>query len=357
MNKLKNKENLPWVEKYRPDTLDTIISHKDIIKTIDNLINNSHFPHMIFYGPPGTGKTTTILAAAKKLYGKNYHSMILELNGSDDRGINVVRDQIKDFSSTTSKISNIFKKDDMLGNIKLVILDEADSMTYDAQFALRRVIELYTETTRFCLICNYLTKIIPALQSRCMLFRFSPIKFTEHYNKICDIVIKENMKIDINAIEQIILLADGDMRKSLNVLQSLSMSYKKDNIILKNVYDIIGYPSEYYKIELLKYLFNYDIKLKIKYNKIKEIVNESNYSIIDIIREIINFLINKNIRDLLIKYEDNIIDIINELSKIEIYTSNNTNNDSLLLSIISIINLKKIYLDLDNIDFKKINML
>ena len=344
MNKLKNKENLPWVEKYRPDTLDTIISHKEIINTITNLINNNHFPHMIFYGPPGTGKTTTILAAAKKLYGKNYHSMILELNGSDDRGINVVRDQIKDFSSTTSRISNIFNKEDMMGNIKLVILDEADSMTYDAQFALRRVIELYTETTRFCLICNYLTKIIPALQSRCMLFRFSPIKFSEHYDKINDIVLKEDMNIDKEAIEQIILLADGDMRKSLNVLQSLSMSYKKEKIILKNVYDIIGYPDELYRLKLLKELFNYDKKLNEKYNIILNIINESNFSIIDIIREIINLLTNTKYRNSSNKY--NIINIINHLSKIEIYNANNTNNDTLLLSIISIIHINNININL-----------
>ena len=123
---------------------------------------------MIFYGPPGTGKTTTILACAKKIYGSNYKSMILELNGSDDRGINVVREQIKSFSATDSKISNMFTKTDgdieagldKKNNIKLLILDEADAMTYDAQFALRRVVESYTDSTRFCLICNYIFKQI-----------------------------------------------------------------------------------------------------------------------------------------------------------------------------------------------------
>ena len=169
-------DDLPWVEKYRPENFDTIISHNHIINVLTNLINNNHLPHIIFYGPPGTGKTTTILAAARKLYGSKYKSMILELNGSDDRGISVVREQIKDFSSTTSKISNIFQSHNSISDVKLIILDEADSMTFDAQFALRRVIELYTETTRFCLICNYLTKIIPALISRCMLFRFAPLK-------------------------------------------------------------------------------------------------------------------------------------------------------------------------------------
>lgn len=124
-------------------------------------------PHLLLYGPPGTGKTSTILSVAKKLNGKNYQAMTLELNASDDRKISVVRDRIKDFASTRS----IFDT-----GLKLVILDEADAMTNDAQAALRRIIENYSKTTRFCLICNHINKIIPAIQSRCTKFRFGPLK-------------------------------------------------------------------------------------------------------------------------------------------------------------------------------------
>jgi replication factor C subunit 3/5 len=140
----------PWVEKYRPASLADVAAHRDIIDT-------------------STGKTSTILAVARKLYGSYYQNMILELNASDDRGIDVVRQQVQDFASTQS-ISFGPKI-----NVKLVILDEADAMTKEAQFSLRRIIEKYTKNTRFCLICNYVSKIIPALQSRCTRFRFPPL--------------------------------------------------------------------------------------------------------------------------------------------------------------------------------------
>merc|ERR1712156_855701 len=149
--------NLPWVEKYRPNGLDELISHEDIITTIRTIISQDKLPHLLFYGPPGTGKTSTILACAKEIYPqKLFNSMVLELNASDDRGIGIVRGQILSFASTRT----IFKS-----GFKLVILDEADAMTRDAQNALRRVMEKYTENTRFCLICNYLTGIIDAIQS------------------------------------------------------------------------------------------------------------------------------------------------------------------------------------------------
>ena len=156
----------PWVEKYRPSTLDDLVAHKEIIGVLRRLIQADKLPHTLLYGPPGTGKTSTILAAARDMYGANFKAMTLELNASDDRGIDVVRNQIKEFAGTRRLFSR---------GIKLIILDEADMMTNDAQFALRRVIEKYTSNARFCLICNYANKIIPALQSRCTKFRFAPL--------------------------------------------------------------------------------------------------------------------------------------------------------------------------------------
>lgn len=162
----RSTESWPWVEKYRPSSLDDLIAHQEIISTLNRLINAQKLPHLLFYGPPGTGKTSMIIAIARRLYGKNYGSMVLELNASDDRGIDVVRNQIKEFAGTKKLFSQ---------GVKLIILDEADSMTNDAQFSLRRVIEKYTKNARFCLICNYVSKIIPALQSRCTRFRFAPL--------------------------------------------------------------------------------------------------------------------------------------------------------------------------------------
>ena len=167
MSTEQNQTNLPWVEKYRPSALQELISHEDIICTIRKFISEEKLPHLLFYGPPGTGKTSTILACAKELYSpKEFNSMVLELNASDDRGINVVRNQILSFASTRTIFNSGYK---------LVILDEADAMTNDAQNALRRIIEKYTDNVRFCLICNYLTKIIPALQSRYVYFYFNAL--------------------------------------------------------------------------------------------------------------------------------------------------------------------------------------
>ena len=154
--------NKMWVEKYRPATLSELVSHASIISTIGQLVSARKLPHLLLYGPPGTGKTTTILAAARQLNGERWRSMTLELNASDDRGIGVVRDRIKVFASTKQMFAAGFK---------LIILDEADAMTSSAQFSLRRVIEKYTKNTRFCLICNYVNKIIPALQVKFFTFR------------------------------------------------------------------------------------------------------------------------------------------------------------------------------------------
>lgn len=328
--------DLPWVEKYRPSKLDDIISHQEIINTLNNFIANNKIPHMIFYGPPGTGKTTTILACAQKIYGKNYNTMILELNGSDDRGINVVREQIKNFSATNSKIGNYLINNDLstTTNIKLVILDEADAMTYDAQFALRRVIELYTDSTRFCLICNYLTKIIPAIQSRCQMFRFAPISNKEHLNRIKHIIELEHIQIEEDATNKIIELSEGDMRKSINLLQSQHMIYNSKIITLESLYKSIGYPTDTERNRLINDVKNCNICAI--YNILYKMQNENNLSNQDIIREMTSFY--GKISEKLTKSQQlKLINLFDELSIIEINISTNTNNNIHLMAICSII--------------------
>lgn len=224
--------NLPWVEKYRPQSLDELISHKEIIHTIQRFIQEDRLPHLLFYGPPGTGKTSTILACAKQLYSpREFNSMVLELNASDDRGIGIVRGPILSFASTRTIFSSGFK---------LIILDEAEAMTNDAQNALRRVIEKFTENTRFCLICNYLSHIIPALQSRCTRFRFGPLTPDQMQSRVDYVVQQEGVQATPDGVRSLITLSQGDMRRALNILQSTAMAYS--TVDENSVYSCTGQP-------------------------------------------------------------------------------------------------------------------
>ncbi|KIY49968.1 P-loop containing nucleoside triphosphate hydrolase protein [Fistulina hepatica ATCC 64428] len=226
-----DNDNLPWVEKYRPATLDEVVSHKDITSTIENFIAKNRLPHLLFYGPPGTGKTTTILAVARKIYGADYRKQILELNASDERGIDVVRDQIKQFAETRTLFSKGFK---------LAVLDEADMMTQQAQAALRRVIEQYTKNVRFCIICNYVNKIAPAIQSRCTRFRFSPLPISEVEKRVDIIVDAERVNLTLDGKRALLKLSRGDMRRALNVLQAAHAAF--DIISETEIYNCTGSP-------------------------------------------------------------------------------------------------------------------
>jgi len=268
------KRNLPWVEKYRPGQLDELISHQDIISTIQRFISENRLPHLLFYGPPGTGKTSTILACARQLYSPGeFNSMVLELNASDDRGIGVVRDQILSFASTRT----IFKS-----GFKLVILDEADAMTNDAQNALRRIIEKFTENTRFCLICNYLSKIIPALQSRCTRFRFAPLTKQQMMPRLEHVIEEESVNITDDGRKAIVTLAEGDMRKSLNILQSCSMAYPEVNE--ETVYTCVGHPLRTDISNIVNWMLNESFSSC--YNKIQTVKIAKGLALQDILTEV-----------------------------------------------------------------------
>jgi len=241
--------NKMWVEKYRPAKLTEIVSHSSIISTIGQLVSARKLPHLLFYGPPGTGKTTTILAAARQLNGERWRSMTLELNASDDRGIGVVRDQIKVFASTKQMFAAGFK---------LIILDEADAMTSSAQFSLRRVIEKFTKNTRFCLICNYVNKIIPALQSRCTKFRFAPLRTEDIRGRVQEIADAESVKLTQCGMKSILRLSGGDMRRCLNILQSAHTSY--DEVNESTVHECTGCPKDKDIERMLHAMLNKDFK-------------------------------------------------------------------------------------------------
>lgn len=231
-------------------------------------------PHLLLYGPPGTGKTTTVLAIARKLNGANYQSTTLELNASDDRTITMVRDQIKDFAST---------KKIMDTGLKLIILDEADAITHEAQAALRRIMEKYSKNTRFCLMCNHVNKIIPAIQSRCTRFRFGPLQEDEVHKRLNHIVAMEGVNITEAGIKAVLRLGQGDMRRNLNILQASHLAFP-DLIDEESVYSCTGNPLPSDIRTMVECMFNMDIRTC--FERISTMKTEKGYALQDIVTNV-----------------------------------------------------------------------
>jgi replication factor C subunit 3/5 len=287
------KNSLPWIEKYRPINFESITGHGDKIATIKNFIVRNELPHLLLYGPPGTGKTSLILAMAREMYGENYKKYILELNASDDRGINIVREKIPNFVKIKSD------------KIRLVILDEADAMTGDAQNALKRVMEIYIKTSRFCLICNNINKINIGVKSRCVMMRFGRVDNV--IDKVQYIVEKEGVKIGENEIRELINI-EKDLRQILNVLQSLHNDGRE--ITMDVIYEYLGKPTNAEIKELYELMFS-DCPFNVVYGKLLDLFKDNKWNVIDLINGLYNEILNRDLSD------EAKFNIIGDVSKIE----------------------------------------
>ncbi|OAA79451.1 activator 1 41 kDa subunit [Akanthomyces lecanii RCEF 1005] len=258
-NKASDGRIQPWVEKYRPKSLDDVAAQEHTVTVLQRTLQAANLPHMLFYGPPGTGKTSTILALAKQLYGPEMmKSRVLELNASDERGISIVRDKVKNFARMQLTNPPAGYRDKYpCPPFKIIILDEADSMTQDAQSALRRTMEIYSKITRFCLICNYVTRIIDPLASRCSKFRFKSLDQGSAKKRLEEIAAAESVPLEDGALDALIRCSEGDLRKAVTYLQSAArlvgaavqpkdsdgdeaMEVDKKAVTVKTIEDIAG---------------------------------------------------------------------------------------------------------------------
>ena len=303
-----------WVEKNRPKNLEDICYQDDVKKILRNFINNKNIPHLLFFGPSGCGKTSTILSLARDLFGSEYQNRIKELNASDERGINVIREKIKNYAQESISVNN------NLPPWKIIILDEADNMTIESQYALRRIMEEYSKVTRFCIICNYHNKIIDPIVSRCSLFRFKPIPNKIIKDQLTLISKKEKFKCSNQVLDKICSYCRGDLRKAINFLQRCNNCFgdKITSMVIDEISGVISFD------RLFEFIQNCINKNEEKVLQFIEYFYYSGYSLVNQIYSIHNILIKSKITDevkckiilMLIDIDQNLIKGSDELIQI-----------------------------------------
>jgi replication factor C subunit 2/4 len=241
---------LPWVEKYRPHQIEDIVGNVEAVSRLKNIADFGNIPNLLLSGPPGTGKTTSILCLAHALLGPRYNEAVLELNASDDRGIEMVRTKLKMFADKKMNLKT--------GRHKIIILDEADSMTIGAQQALRRTMEVNSNTTRFALTCNQSSKIIEAIQSRCALVKLTKLKDNEILNRLLNICKAENVVYTDVGLEAIIFTADGDMRQAISNMQATHAGFGVVN--QENVFKVCDQPQPFLISKIVKACLDEDVE-------------------------------------------------------------------------------------------------
>ena len=289
---------LPWVEKYRPEKLVDIVGQSEAVSRLQSYVKKHNAPNMMFSGPAGIGKTSAAVALAKELFGEETERNFLELNASDERGIDVVRNTIKNFARTLA-----FSAD-----FKIIFLDESDALTSDAQQALRRTMEKYTRTCRFILSCNYSSRIIEPIQSRCVVFRFRPLIAKEMEERLKQIAKKEKIDLDKKALDAIVYVSMGDMRKAINILQAsaaLDGKVKEDTVF--NV-SSRAKPAEIK--EMIEFALN--AKFLEARNMLDTLMYEHGMSGEDVMRQLYREVMNADEKEISSKTKVALVDIIGE---------------------------------------------
>ena len=273
-----------WIEKFRPSNFDEVVGQEVIVNRIKAMVEQKNIPHMLFAGPPGTGKTTVALIIAKDLFKEDWRQNFLETNASSERGIDVVREDIKDFARTRPININI---------PKIILLDEADALTRDAQNALRRTMEQYSENCRFILSANYSSKIIEPIQSRCAIFRFKPLSLEDVKKIVKRIAKEEKLKINDNVVNLIYEVSEGDLRRVENILQSCAIISNEITEKLINEISATANPKEVR--EILDLALNKDfIKAR---NKLLDVMLKNGLSGLDVIKQMQKEALNLKIDD------------------------------------------------------------